>query len=490
MTEQRGRRGLPILIGSLLLTPLIFLFHNLNFYRGLLLYEDVFWLAALYLLLPLLLYAIFRYVLRQRNDLSALITVLCTLLFFFFGALQDAFLQHNLSRFLSKTYVLPFLFLALVAYLLVKKPAVTRLFRTLSFGLLFFLLSELVLLILKLPDFSEVPPLKEKVALPTTTTKQDSTPNIYHLIFDGYANSATLQQLFNFKNPLDSFLLQNGFFLAGKTKSNYNFTPYSLAATLNLNYLQLDEKALVRDFKNYLLGAEVYKKNPVFPFFTNQGYQVRYFSVLNDYEHLDQLGTFVPKTPFYAMRNQTLERIFLNPWLWQKAAGASAQAIPKSVKESLRYYVKYNRQALAHAQQVAANKQFNFTHFLLPHEPYVFSKSSVDLLQLNDLMDYQHGYIEQVKYANHLIKGLVAELRKNKRNIIILQGDHGFRDYDTNRYSPLTQNEALNAFYFPDGNYQALYDSISPVNTYRVILNQFFGQNLPLLHDAHFVPAE
>jgi hypothetical protein len=141
-------------------------------------------------------------------------------------------------------------------------------------------------------------------------------------------------------------------------------------------------------------------------------------------------------------------------------------------------------------RQPEARRQFNFTHFLLPHEPYVFSKPSVDSLQLKDLMDYQHGYIEQVKYANRLITQLVTELKKNKRNIIILQGDHGFREYNPALYGRLTQNEALNAFYFPDGNYGLLYDSISPVNTYRVILGQYFGTNLPLIRDEHFVPAD
>jgi hypothetical protein len=41
-----------------------------------------------------------------------------------------------------------------------------------------------------------------------------------------------------------------------------------------------------------------------------------------------------------------------------------------------------------------------------------------------------------------------------------------------------------NAVYYPDGDYSALYDSISGVNQFRVVLNKMFGQKLPLLRDS------
>ena len=41
----------------------------------------------------------------------------------------------------------------------------------------------------------------------------------------------------------------------------------------------------------------------------------------------------------------------------------------------------------------------------------------------------------------------------------------------------------LNAVYLPDGDHRMLYPSISPVNTLRIILNRYFGAELPLLQD-------
>lgn len=44
----------------------------------------------------------------------------------------------------------------------------------------------------------------------------------------------------------------------------------------------------------------------------------------------------------------------------------------------------------------------------------------------------------------------------------------------------------LNAYHLPDGGDAALYDSITPVNTFRVIFNHYFGTNLALLEDRNY----
>jgi hypothetical protein len=321
---------------------------------------------------------------------------------------------------------------------------------------------------------------------------ESDTLNIYHIIFDSYTNSATLQTLFQYKNPIDSFLLSNGFYVAGKTKSNYNFTPYSLAATLGLNYISLDSRQQQQTFTNFLAATKAYQKNPTFDFFRNRGFAVSHFSLLDNYDHLDQLGTFAPQSPFYSLRNQTLERVFLNPWLWHKLFSTPHRSIPSAVESSLRKYKHYNQQAAAHVLHSfpVNQRHYSFTHFFLPHEPYVFAKASIDSLQLGDLMDHSNGYIKQVEFANKIIIELVNELKKSKHNIIIIQGDHGFRKYDFSKYSGMLQFETLNAVYFPDRNYHLLYDSISPVNTYRVVLNQYFHQKLPLLRDEQIITEE
>ena len=44
----------------------------------------------------------------------------------------------------------------------------------------------------------------------------------------------------------------------------------------------------------------------------------------------------------------------------------------------------------------------------------------------------------------------------------------------------------LNAYYFPDLKDNPLYPEITPVNTFRVLFNEYFGANYPLLPDRNF----
>ncbi len=44
----------------------------------------------------------------------------------------------------------------------------------------------------------------------------------------------------------------------------------------------------------------------------------------------------------------------------------------------------------------------------------------------------------------------------------------------------------LNAYHLPGGGGGALYPEITPVNTFRVILNAYLGDSSPLLEDRSF----
>jgi hypothetical protein len=62
--------------------------------------------------------------------------------------------------------------------------------------------------------------------------------------------------------------------------------------------------------------------------------------------------------------------------------------------------------------------------------------------------------------------------------IIVIQGDHGPAPFDV----PERRMKILNAYYFPD-NHEGLYSTITPVNTFRLILDKYFLQNVSLLED-------
>jgi len=96
------------------------------------------------------------------------------------------------------------------------------------------------------------------------------------------------------------------------------------------------------------------------------------------------------------------------------------------------------------------------------------------------------SYIQQVAYSNRLIKQIVDSIIaiSARPTIIILQGDHGFTFNKSVHAPDLFSN--LNAVYFSNRDYHLLTDSITNVNTFRVVLNTFFEQNLTLLPDIYY----
>ena len=70
-----------------------------------------------------------------------------------------------------------------------------------------------------------------------------------------------------------------------------------------------------------------------------------------------------------------------------------------------------------------------------------------------------------------------------REKIIILQGDHGFRDFE-NGVSPKEEFENFNAIYFYTRKYDKIATNPGMVNVFRIVLNEFFKTDLPMLADS------
>src|SRR5690606_5479823 len=129
-----------------------------------------------------------------------------------------------------------------------------------------------------------------------------------------------------------------------------------------------------------------------------------------------------------------------------------------------------------------------YTHILMPHSPFAFD-SQGNLRSHSPFYlapEYADSlYLNQVKFSTNLILEIVDEI-KNRRGrplALMILGDHGYREGNIVRNRE-RQFQNLNTYYFSDGDYFQLYDSISPVNNFRVIFNKYFKTNLPLLKDS------
>jgi hypothetical protein len=133
--------------------------------------------------------------------------------------------------------------------------------------------------------------------------------------------------------------------------------------------------------------------------------------------------------------------------------------------------------------------RFVYSHFMIPHYPFSYDSAGNKLPETpHDApldIDMKH-YVNQLIYSNKLMKNAVEKIMSETKRpvVIIIQGDHGYRHYLLKDKSLEFAN--LNAIYFYNKDYRLLSDQPSNINTFRIVLNTFFNQNLPLLKDTSY----
>jgi hypothetical protein len=118
---------------------------------------------------------------------------------------------------------------------------------------------------------------------------------------------------------------------------------------------------------------------------------------------------------------------------------------------------------------------------VIPHPPYIYSSTGALVPDATNYSQVIAGYRNAVIFIDTEMLEVVDKIIANSTTppIIVIQGDHGPFTYNT----PLQHMSILNVYYLP-GAKNSLYSSISPVNTFRVIFNSYFGMQFPLLKDV------
>jgi hypothetical protein len=128
---------------------------------------------------------------------------------------------------------------------------------------------------------------------------------------------------------------------------------------------------------------------------------------------------------------------------------------------------------------------FVMAHFLVPHDPYVFNADGSFTSDRN--IDENTGYVNQVQFVNREILETIDEILEKSPAppVIIMQGDHGWP-----WTSPEERLAILNAYYLPGGGNDLLYETISPINSFRLAANEYLGYDYELLEDASYFSPE
>ncbi|MBL7737696.1 MAG: hypothetical protein JNK14_00630 [Chitinophagaceae bacterium] len=417
-------------------------------------------------------------------------TFLLMAVHFFFGSLHDMLRKAAAGSFFSRySFIIPFLLcLLLIAFWIIKK-------RNAPFTRMVYYLNILCILLLAMDSVWLVSKMAGRKSLsndPLSTEfkpcKDCPAPDIYFIIADEYAGNRQLKDLFQFDNSAFlSALKQKGFHIIENSRSNYNYTPYSIASALNMDYLNQHDKQPLLSYT-----YETIRNNRLLRFLQQQQYRFYNFT------HFDFRGqpaqtaeTFLPAKTRLITGQTFLSRIekeisyhLITTLKWDKE-------IRKTV-----YFTQKNNELL-YQQTIRATKEktpgskFVLTHLMMPHYPYYFDKNGneypFEQLTEGNQNNYQH-YIEYLQYCNQKLLELIDQILKGAPSppVIVLMGDHGFRHFkgpvDTKYYF-----SNLLTVHLPGRDYAPFHDSLSNVNFVRALLNTSFRQQLPYLQDTTFI---
>lgn len=307
-------------------------------------------------------------------------------------------------------------------------------------------------------------------------------PDIYYIILDAYGRQDVLMEMFGYDNaPFIRSLESRGFYVAKCSQSNYGQTMLSLTSSLNFDYLDSLTSQLTADTDRRAPLRALGQYNKVRSFLDSQGYNIVSFATDFPVSEWKDADYFLSPPP---MGMRDFEIMLAQTSAWRIPMDMTNESPEKRSAEWYRHRTLFALQQLEETVPKIDSPKFVFAHLVIPHHPFVFGPNGESLdyetSGVPDFKEYKVKYPDQVTYINKRIEKIVDLILRTSPNppIIVIQGDHGPAPFDIIE----RRMKNLNAYYFPD-NTDGLYPTITPVNTFRVILDKYFKQNYPLLDD-------
>jgi hypothetical protein len=474
-----------------LLIPVFFLLRNINIYFGFIPAGQLLLLLAEYLLVSAALYLVVYRLTGKSSYKTSLYCLLFLSAYFYFRPL-DEFVQRQtwlmpLNRY---RYFLPFLLLFLLAAMLYIRKMTNQTRRTTLF--LNLLLSIFCLIELSRLSGNLVAPPKPLLGLSDNSPLIEnppgrvSHPNVYFLLFDEYQGNAGLQRNFHFNNSgLIQALKHDSFYIPKLSRTNYNYTYFSMPSIFNMNYLkgEIQGRDELHILLKFLSGIKLIQNARVMEFFKRNNYTIVNLSPFS----LDGSGREISRyenipSGKNLITNQTIIPVLVDKFAWE-IDNKTWLDLTDPMDYWNQYYNQYveNRLIDESAGASGAGPRFTYAHFFMPHMPRQKDSAGNDVslkYQLTHISsDTQKAlYLGYLKYSGLALLRMVGKIIKNDpQSIIIAMSDHGLRDGSTMEYN----NQF--SIRIPGADYSHWPDTVDAVNVFRILLNDRFDQRLDYL---------
>jgi hypothetical protein len=332
-------------------------------------------------------------------------------------------------------------------------------------------------------------------------------PDVYFIVMDAYERDDVLREMHGADiTPFIEWLEERGFYVARGAMANYRHTELSLSSTLNMEYVQtllgtdspdIDEGRwrLVKMIPNNRLRHELeclgYKTVGIETGISWTEWRNASYFIARDSDPLHNAGLVGAITPFESQfLDTTIARAVLDGFRTRE--GSAPPAIDPN--EGTRQRILF---ALDQLQRVPLlpSPKLVFVHVLSPHPPFVFGPNGEPISKANFETIYGgpgesgllEAYADQVAFLNTKLQEAVTAILASSPTspVIVIEGDHGWAD--RNHEDKLSN---FNAIHLPNGDDSALYPTLSPVNTFRIVLDESFGGDYPQLPDTSYYSPE
>ncbi len=335
------------------------------------------------------------------------------------------------------------------------------------------------------------------------TPEGGQAPDVYFIILDAYARQDVLEEVYELDNSEFLTALEElGFYVARWSQSNYIHTELSLTSSLNMDYLQSLDPIFASggppdlSYIWPLLGKSRARQT-----FECLGYKIVTFDSGYYWTGWRDVDVFLSKETGLIGDFERTGGINSFESMLLRTSGGSilsdlAVVYPDLLGTELDHPYREHRErmlyifdALGLSVPSIPGPKFVFAHILLPHPPYVFGPNGEPIEQttafsLNEegKVPARVGYPNQVRFTNSVLLEAVEQILAVSRTppVIIIQGDHGHGRHERDKVS------ILNAYYLPGEVEGVLYESITPVNNFRLVFDLYFRGDYGLLEDKSY----
>ena len=344
------------------------------------------------------------------------------------------------------------------------------------------------------------------VASPAPSSAASPAPaasqrDVYYLVVEDYGSARTIDQYHGLEDDgFFAWLEQSGFTVLPDTRSNYGRTPLSLASSLNMTYLDEVAAQYGPEFGGYAPISRMVRDPAVGRFLKDRGYTFIQLGSQYTLTASSDLADINPRFRLTSDFQAVLYETTILPAIATRLGIEDGRDGRQVNYEAIRWQ-------LAQFPDLAAlpGPKFVFFHTFLPHHPFVvdaegdYVPRSVELTRSK-----QERYQTQWSFIHREMRTLIERLLavpEAERPIIVFTTDEGPNPegmptvggdiaWGKATTEELDQKFSIFAAYLLPGVDPAeagIYPTMSSVNSFRVVLNSYFGTELPLLSDRNFI---